>query len=205
MSDLWLLPRPLILASKSQARRALLAAAGIPFEGIEAAIDERAIDAPARAAGADGTAIAALLAEAKARAVAATQPGRLVLGADQTLSIDGRFLTKPPSLDVARAQLLDISGRTHTLHAALCLVRDDMVVAAAFAAAHLTCRCYSEAFVDAYLGLAGESVLQSVGGYAVEGLGIHLFERIEGEQSTILGLPMLPLLGLLRQHGALSA
>ena len=205
MSDLWLLPRPLILASKSQARRALLAAAGIPFEGVDAAIDERDVEAPARAAGADGNAIAALLAEAKAREVAATQPGRLVLGADQTLSIDGRFLTKPPSLEVAKAQLLDMSGRTHTLHAALCLVRDDAVVASSFATAHLTCRHYSEAFVDAYLGLAGESVLQSVGGYAVEGLGIHLFERVEGEQSTILGLPMLPLLELLRLHGALSA
>ena len=205
MSDLWLLPRPLILASKSQARRALLAAAGIPFEGIDAAIDERVVEAPARSAGSDGNAIAALLAEAKARAVAATQLGRLVLGADQTLSIEGRFLTKPPSLEAAKAQLLDMSGRTHTLHAALCLVRDDVVVASACAAAHLTCRHYSEAFIDAYLGLAGESVLQSVGGYAVEGLGIHLFESVEGEQTTILGLPMLPLLDLLRAHGALSA
>ena len=204
MSDLWLLPRPLILASKSQARRALLAAAGIPFEGIDADIDEREVEAPARAAGADGNAIAALLAEAKAREVAKTQPGRLVLGADQTLSINGHFLTKPPSLEVAKAQLLSMSGRTHTLHAALCLVRHDAVVAAGSAAAHLTCRSYSEAFVDAYLGLAGDAVLQSVGGYAVEGLGIHLFERIEGEHSTILGLPMLPLLALLRTHGALA-
>lgn len=204
MSDLWLLPRPLILASKSQARRALLAAAGIPFEGIDAAIDERTVEAPTRAAGADGNAIAALLAEAKARAVAASQPGRLVLGADQTLSIDGRFLTKPQNLEAAREQILAMSGRTHTLHAALCLVRDETVVAAGSAAAHLTCRSYSESFVDAYLALAGESVLQSVGGYAVEGVGIHLFARIEGDQSTILGLPMLPLLDLLRTHGALS-
>ena len=143
MHDLWLLPRPLILASKSQARRALLAAAGIPFEGIDAAID-------------------------------------------------------------AKAQLLAMSGRPHTLHAALSLVRDGTVVAATNAEAHLTCRTFSEAFVDGYLALAGDSVLQSVGGYAVEGLGIHLFERIEGEQSTILGLPMLPLLRLLRDHGALA-
>jgi septum formation protein len=204
MSDLWLLPRPLLLASKSQARRALLAAAGIPFEGIDAAIDERAVDGPARTAGALGDAIAGLLAEAKARAVSAHQPGRLVLGADQTLTIEGSFLSKPPTLQAAKEQLLAMSGKKHTLHAALCLVRDETVVAAACAAAHLTCRHFTSVFVDAYLGLAGESVLQSVGGYAVEGLGIHLFERIEGEQSTILGLPMLPLLDLLRTHGALA-
>ena len=205
MADLWLLPRPLLLASKSQARRALLAAAGIPFEGIDAQVDERVTEGPARDAGADGEAIAALLAEAKGKAVSVSQPGRLVLGADQTLSIEGRFLTKPPTLEVAKAQLLAMAGRTHTLHAALCLVRDGTVVAAACAAAHLTCRGFGEAFVDAYLGYAGDSVLQSVGGYAVEGLGIHLFDHIVGEQSTILGLPMLPLLDLLRTHGALAA
>ena len=204
MHDLWLLPRPLILASKSQARRALLAAAGIPFEGIDAAIDERLVEAPAREAGRDGNAIAALLAEAKAISVSALEPERLVLGADQTLSIEGRFLTKPPDLAAAKAQLLAMSGRTHTLHAALTLVRDGTVIASTNAEAHMMCRSFSEAFVDGYLALTGDSVLQSVGGYAVEGLGIHLFERIEGEQSTILGLPMLPLLGLLRDHGALA-
>ena len=133
------------------------------------------------------------------------QPERLVLGADQTLSIEGRLLTKPPTLEVAKAQLLAMAGRTHTLHAALCLARDGTVVAVAAAAAHLTCRGFGEAFVDAYLTYAGESVLQSVGGYAVEGLGIHLFDHTVGDQSTILGLPMLPLLDLLRTHGALAA
>lgn len=203
MSDLWLLPRPLILASKSQARRALLAAAGIPFEGIDAQIDERLVEDPARKAGHGGEAIAALLAREKAMSVSAFQPDRLVLGADQTLSIEGRFLTKPPDLAAAKAQLLAMSGKTHTLHAALCLVRDCAVVASASAEAHLNCRNYSAPFVDGYLELAGESVLQSVGGYAVEGLGIHLFDRIIGEQSTILGLPMLHLLQLLRENGAL--
>ena len=173
MSDLWLLPRPLLLASKSQARRSLLAAAGIPFEGIDAQVDERVVELPMREGGADGAAIAALLARAKAKAVSDAQPERLVLGADQTLSIEGRFLTKPPTLEVAKAQLLAMAGRTHTLHAALCLARNGAVFACASAAAHLTCRGFGEAFVDAYLGYAGESVLQSVGGYAVEGLGIH--------------------------------
>ena len=205
MSDLWLLPRPLLLASKSQARRSLLAAAGIPFEGIDAEVDERALEAPARTSGAGGEVIASLLAKAKAKAVSVAQPERLVLGADQTLSIEGRFLTKPPTLEAAKAQLLAMAGHAHTLHAALCLVRDGTVVAAACATAHLTCRHFGEAFVDAYLTYAGESVLRSVGGYAVEGLGIHLFDSISGDQSTILGLPMLPLLGLLRTHGALAA
>lgn len=204
MSDLWLLPRPLILASKSQARRALLAAAGIPFEGIDAQIDERLVEGPAREAGYGGKAIAALLAREKAVSVSAFQSDRLVLGADQTLSIEGKFLTKPVDLAAAKAQLLAMSGRSHTLHAALCLVRDGAVVASASAEAHLTCRNYSEGFVEGYLDLAGASVLQSVGGYAVEGLGIHLFDRIVGEQSTILGLPMLHLLHLLRENGALA-
>jgi septum formation protein len=204
MPNLWLLPRPLILASKSQARRALLAAAGIPFEGIDADIDERLVEGPARAAGAGGEAIAALLAREKAMEVSAGHPDRLVLGADQTLSIEGRFLTKPVDLVAAKAQLLGMAGRMHVLHAALCLVRDGAVVASACAEARMTCRAYSEAFVDCYLDFVGEDVLRSVGGYAVEGLGIHLFESIIGEQSTILGLPMLPLLALLRDEGAVE-
>lgn len=204
MPNLWLLPRPLILASKSQARRALLAAAGIPFEGIDAQIDEREVEGPARAAGHGGEAIAGLLAREKAMQISALQPDRLVLGADQTLSIEGRFLTKPLDLTAAKVQLLAMAKKTHTLHAALCLVREGEVVAEAAAEAHLTCRAYSAAFVECYLAFAGESVLQSVGGYAVEGLGIHLFDRIEGEQSTILGLPMLPLLKLLRENGAVE-
>lgn len=204
MPNLWLLPRPLVLASKSQARRALLAAAGIPFEGIDAQIDERLVDGPAREAGHGGEAIAALLAREKAMQVSAIQPNRLVLGADQTLSLEGRFLTKPPDLARAKAQLLAMANKTHTLHAALCLVRDGEVVAHGSAEAHLTCRDYSPDFVDCYLDLAGESVLRSVGSYAVEGLGIHLFDKVVGEQSTILGLPMLPLLKLLREYGAVE-
>jgi septum formation protein len=204
MQNLWLLPRPLVLASKSQARRALLAAAGIPFEGIDADIDERQIEGPARDAGLGGEWIASLLAKEKAMAVSARLPDRLVLGADQTLSIEGRFLTKPADLDAAKAQLLSMARKTHTLHAALCLVRDGAVVASASAEAHMTCRDYSPEFVDCYLDFAGPSVLQSVGGYAVEGLGIHLFDSIAGEQSTILGLPMLHLLQLLRDAGAVG-
>ncbi len=204
MSTLWLLPRPLILASKSQARRALLAAAGISFEAIDAQVEERGIKQKLRAQGAEGAVIAGALAREKSLAVSGQHPERLVVGADQTLSIDGRLLTKPVDLETARSQLLSLAGKRHTLYAALCLSRDGAVLAEACAEAHLTCRPYSAGFVDCYLGLAGEAVLQSVGGYAVEGLGIHLFERIEGDQSTILGMPMVPLLALLREQGAVE-
>ena len=204
MPNLWLLPRPLVLASRSQARRSLLAAAGLPFEGIEADIDERLVEGPALQAGHGGEVIAALLAREKAVQVSARLPDRLVLGADQTLSIEGSFLTKPPDLAAAKTQLLAMAGKTHTLHAAFSLARDGIVVASACAEARMTCRPFSASFVDCYLDLAGASVLRSVGGYAVEGLGIHLFETIVGEQSTILGLPMLELLTLLRAAGAVE-
>ena len=148
--------------------------------------------------------MAASLAREKARSASLSQAGRLVLGADQTLSLEGSLVTKPADRAIARRQIVAMSGRTHTLHAAACLMRDGEIVAEACAEAHLTCRAFSEAFVDCYLDLAGDSVLSSVGGYAVEGLGIHLFEAIEGEQSTILGLPMLPLLGMLRRIGAVE-
>jgi septum formation protein len=205
MSNIWLADRPLLLASKSQARRSLLAAAGIPFEAMDAQVDERRIEAPLRESGAPGSAIAQHLAREKALAVSVDQPERLVLGADQTLALGDVILTKPADRDAARAQIASMSGRTHTLHAALCLARDGQVVAEGAAEARLTCRVLSPAFIDRYIDLAGDSVLQSVGAYAVEGLGIHLFESIEGEHSTILGLPMMPLLRLLRAIGCLAS
>ncbi len=204
MTTLWLADRPLLLASKSQARRALLASSGIPFETMDADIDERAVEAPLREAGAGGAAIAAHLARHKALAASGLQPGRLVVGADQTLALGRDVLSKPLDQAAAHAQLAAMSGRSHTLHAALCLARDGTIVAEAAAEARLTCRTLSTAFIETYVDLAGDAVLQSVGAYAVEGLGIHLFERIEGEHSTILGLPMLPLLRLLRDAGCLA-
>jgi septum formation protein len=204
MTNVWIADRPLLLASKSQARRSLLAAAGIPFEATTADIDERLVEAPLREAGADGGAIASHLAREKALAASATFPDRLVLGADQTLSLGGALLTKPVDRAAAQARLTAMSGRAHTLHAALCLARDGTVVAQGLAEATLTCRVLSPAFIDCYLDLAGDSVLQSVGAYALEGLGIHLFESIEGEQSTILGLPMLVLLRVLRDLGCVE-
>jgi len=204
MTSIWLASRPLLLASKSQARRSLLAAAGIPFEAMTASIDERVAEAPLREAGAGGDVIARHLAREKAVAVSREFPDRLVLGADQTLSLEGVILNKPRDRQGAKAQLTAMSGRMHTLHAALCLAQDGKVVAQRDEDARLTFRPLSPDVIECYLDLAGESVLQSVGAYAVEGLGIHLFESIEGAHSTILGLTMLPLLHLLREIGCVA-
>jgi len=204
MHGLWQGEAPLILASKSMARRALLAAAAIPFEPLASAVDERAIEMTLRDKHAGAAEIAARLAEAKARSVAAHRPGRLVLGADQTLAFEGRSLSKPGTLTEARAQLLGFSGRTHELQSALYVVRDGRVLFETVATARMTCRAYDEEFVDRYMAAAGEAVLASVGAYQIEGPGIHLFEAIEGDNATILGLPLLPLLGFLRREGCLA-
>lgn len=201
--SLWRGPTPLVLASQSSARKALLQAAQIPFESVASAIDERATEAPLLAKGAGAADIAANLARAKAQAVAAVREDRLVLGCDQTLSFENRILSKPTTLAEARTQLIKFSGRTHELHSALCVIRDRNVLYETVATARLTCRSFSPDFVDGYIAAAGEAVLASVGAYQLEGLGIHLFERIEGDHATILGLPLLPLLAFLRREGSL--
>jgi septum formation protein len=203
MHGFWQAEAALILASKSAARQALLAAARIPFETIAGAIDERAVEAPLLANGASPAKIAACLAEAKARAVALLRPGRLVLGADQTLGFEHRTFAKPATLAEARAQLLRFSGKTHELHSALCLLRDDRILFETVATARLTCRAYGADFIDRYIEAAGDAVLESVGSYQIEGLGIHLFDKIDGDHATILGLPLLPLLAFLREEGSL--
>jgi septum formation protein len=203
MTSLWIDAHPLVLASQSPARRALLARTGIPFETMTADIDERAAEAPLVGTGATAGAVAAHLAAAKAMAISATRPDRLVVGADQTLALDGRRFSKPRSADEAKTQLAAFSGRTHELHSGICVVRDGRVLFHDAPVARLSCRTLSPAFIDAYVASAGEAVLASVGGYQVEGLGIHLFERVEGDQATIMGLPLIPLLGFLRAEGCL--
>lgn len=198
---LWRAGAPLVLASKSEARRTLLAAAQLPFEACDAGLDERALEAPLRAKGMDAAGTAGFLAREKALAVAARMQGRLVLAADQTLAVDGRVLCKPSSREAAVAQLGLLSGRTHELHSAICLVRSGEVLLEAVPMARLAVRPLSAAFIAAYLDLVGDAVLSSVGAYRIEALGIHLFEKVEGDQSTILGLPLLPLLGYLRAEG----
>jgi septum formation protein len=200
--SLWLAEQPLLLASKSESRRAILAAAAIPVEVLPADIDERAIEA--RAGGQSPGEIAALLAREKAGAVAKRRPGRLVLGADQTLALGRRLFAKPASLAAARDQLKTLRGTSHELHSALALVRDGAVVFAHRETARLTMRNFSDQFLEAYLAAAGLAVMASVGGYQVERTGIQLFERIEGDHFTILGLPLLALLDYLRRERCLA-
>ena len=200
--SLWLADRPLVLASKSASRRTVLEAAGIPVECIPADIDERAVEA--KAGTTDPGQIAAILAREKARAVSAQNPGRLVLGADQTLALEQRRFSKPADHVSARAQLMALRGRTHELHAAVAGVRDGQVVFEHCDAARLTMRNFSESFLDSYLEAAGDVVTASVGAYQVEGIGLQLFERIGGDHFTILGLPLVPVLEYLRRDGLLA-
>jgi septum formation protein len=198
----WRADEPLVLASRSESRRAVLAAAAIPVEVLPADIDERAMEAQAGAK--SPSEIALLLARAKACAVAGKRPGRLVLGADQTLALGERLFAKPADLAGARDQLKSLRGRTHELHSGLVLVRDQAVLFEQCETARLTMREFSDRFLESYLETVGHAVTASVGGYQVEGAGIQLFERIDGDHFTILGLPLLPLLHYLRRAGCLA-
>jgi len=199
---LWLAATPLVLASASAVRRTLLEAAGIPVEARPAHIDERAIEAAAPSG--DPSAVAALLAREKALRVAADAPGRLVVGADQTLALGRHRFDKPADRAAARAQLQALAGRTHELHAAIAVARNGNVLFEHVGVARLTMRALSEAFLERYLDAAGAAVTASVGAYQLEGLGVHLFDRIDGDHFTILGLPLLPLLAYLRAEGSLA-
>jgi septum formation protein len=198
---LWLAADSLLLASRSEARRTLLTAAGVPVDVQAADIDERALEKGAPSA--DPMAIAALLAREKAAAVERGQPGRLVLGADQVLAFDGKCFAKPADRAAARAQLQTLSGRTHELHSAVAIVQSGTMVFEYAATARLTMRVFSEPFLDAYLERAGDAATESVGAYQIEALGAQLFDRIEGDYFTILGLPLMQVLEFLRRHGSL--
>jgi septum formation protein len=198
----WLGPAPLVLASRSAARRALLEAAGIPIELHPADIDERALEAEAMAH--DPGASAALLAREKASAVAKSHPGRLVLGADQILALGPKRFAKSADRLAARAQLQALRGRTHELHVGLAFVEDGAVIFVHVETARLTMRPFSDDFLDHYLDATGDAVLASVGCYQLEGLGVQLFERIDGDYFTILGLPLLQTLDFLRRRGYLA-
>ena len=199
---LWLASAPLVLASGSAVRRKLLEAAAIPVEVRPASLDERAAEASAPSN--NPSAVAVLLARAKALQVAKDVPGRLVVGADQTLALGARRFDKPAHRAAARAQLQALAGRTHELHAAVAVAREEHVLFEHVAVARLTMRPLSDTFLDRYLDAAGTAVTASVGGYQLEALGVHLFERIEGDHFTILGLPLLPLLAYLRTEGSLA-
>lgn len=199
---LWRGKDPLILASQSRSRQALLANAGFKFDAIPADIDERAIQ---RSSGLSAPGeIAALLARQKAVAVSSDNPGRYVIGADQTLALGSRLFSKPSNRTQAAEQLRALAGGCHELHSAIAVVRDAKTLFETVAVARMTMRRLSDAEIDAYLDQAGEVIMTSVGAYQLEGLGVHLFERIEGDHFTILGLPMLPLLAFLRSERLLS-
>jgi septum formation protein len=198
----WLEQKPLILASQSQVRQTLLANAGLSFEAKPAAIDERAIQKNSGLVAAGE--IAAHLAREKARFVSLQSPGRYVIGADQTLECDGRLFNKPAGRAGAIEHLHALAGRTHALHAAIAVARDGKPLFEDVSVARLTMRELSDGAIEAYLDAAGDAVTASVGAYQLEGLGVHLFSRIEGDHFTILGLPLLPLLAFLRSQRLLS-
>jgi septum formation protein len=200
---LWLAAEPLLLASQSKVRRALLVAAGIPVEVLAADLDERAIEAGAPSS--EPGAIAALLAREKALAIGRAHPDRLVLGADQVLALDGQRFAKPPDRAAALAQLRALAGRVHALHSAVACVQGGAVIFEHVSVARLTMRTLSEQFLNAYLDAAGCAATESVGAYQLEGLGSQLFERVEGDYFAILGLPLLEVLHFLRRRGSLLA
>ena len=203
MSAFWLAPAPLVLASGSSARRALLSAAAIPFEVIKPTLDEAPIAQKLINEGTAPAMIAAALALAKGREVSRAHPERLVLAADQTLDFKGQLGMKAPTLQAARQQLQALAGQSHQLHSAAVLMLGGRPLWQGTASATLMMRPFSAEFLSRYLALMGDKALATVGCYELEALGPHLFSRVEGEHATILGLPLASVLEALRANGAL--
>ena len=195
----------LLLASASKTRLAMLSAAGVAVTAVPSALDEETIKLRLRAAGAEVGSVAQALAQAKASAVGKTRPNALVIGADQMLVCGENWYDKPGDLGAARRQLKSLSGKTHHLLTAVVVVQGDRVLWQYLAQAALTMRSFGPDFLETYLQQAGPAILSSVGAYQLEGLGAQLFERIEGDHFTILGLPLLPLLGYLRNAGVMTS
>lgn len=195
----------LILASKSPFRATMLKNAGIRFSAASARIDERAVEAPLLEADLPPADISEVLAIAKAEEVSLRNPGAHVIGCDQLLSLDGNLLHKVTDMEGARRRLLQLSGKTHYLHSAVALVLNGEVLWSHVEQAAITFRNLSPAFVGRHLADVGDVILSSVGAYQVEGAGVQLFERIEGDFFSIIGLPLLPLLAELRRQGIVEA
>ncbi len=193
--------RAVVLASASAARARLLERAGLEVVRDPAGIDEAAVKASFRQEGLDAASCAAALAEAKAVRVSARHAEALVIGADQILVHDERWLDKPRNKAEARAQLASLRGARHELVTAVVVAQNGAAIWRQVDSAFLYMRSFSDEFLSAYLATAGDEVLASVGAYQLEGLGAQLFARIEGDYFTILGLPLLPLLEFLRGHG----
>lgn len=195
---------PIILASGSIYRRKLLEDAGVDFTVLKPDLDERAIEAPLAGTGVTPEDVAAVLAEAKAVAVSETRPDALVIGSDQTLSLGDEMFHKPADMEGARRHLLKLSGRTHHLNSAVVLARNGEAVWRHVSVARMSMRNLAPDFVGRHLAAVGEVALTSVGAYQIEGRGIQLFERVDGDHFTIVGLPLLPLLAALRGFGAID-
>lgn len=194
----------LILASGSPFRKKMLVDAGLDVEAVPAEINERAVEAPLADSGVSPEDVAAILAEAKAVEVSERRPGALVLGCDQTLSLGDEVFHKPADMEGARRHLLALSGKTHQLNSAAVLVRDGEVLWRHVGVANLTMRRLEPAFIGQHLARVGDKALSSVGAYQIEGEGIQLFEKVEGDYFTIVGLPLLPLLTELRRLEAID-
>ena len=194
----------IVLASGSQFRKAILMNAGLDIEVVPAQIDERAAEAPLQESGASPGDVALILAEAKAVEVSTRKPGALVLGCDQTMSLGDEVFHKPADMEGARRHLLKLSGKTHHLNSAAVLVRDGEVLWRHVGTASLTMRNLDPAFIGRHLARVGPKALLSVGAYQIEGEGIQLFEKIEGDYFTIVGVPLLATLAELRRLGAID-
>ncbi len=194
-----------ILASASASRAAVLRNAGVAIECKPADIDEDAVKAGFRRDGRSAADVATSLAEMKAQRVGGDHAGRFVIGADQMLQCGGAWFDKPVDLDHARGHLRALRGKTHELFAAICVVRDGVCVWRHLDSARMTMRPFDDDFLDAYIDAVGAAACESVGAYQLEGLGARLFSRIEGDYFTILGLPLLPLLGFLAGHGVVAS
>lgn len=198
------MPARIILASGSPFRRKMLEDAGVAFEQIRPEIDERAVEEAVSGSGLTPADLAEILAEAKAIAVSELHPDALVIGSDQTLSLGEEVLHKPADMEEARRRLLALSGRTHELNSAVVLAQNGSAIWRHVSTARLTMRELEPGFIGRHLASVGDKALSSVGAYQIEGEGIQLFEKIEGDHFTIVGLPLLPLLAELRARGAID-
>jgi septum formation protein len=197
----------LVLASGSRSRRQIMEAAGVTFAVAPADVDERAIRETLQTGGneIDPEDVAEVLARAKAEHISRQHPEAMVIGSDQILALDDEIFEKPADMAGARNHLIKLRGRTHQLHCGVVLAQGGDAVWSHVDTASLTMRDFTPGFLDLYLERAGKIVCESVGAYQLEGLGIQLFERIEGDYFTILGLPLLPLLGALRERKVIPA
>ncbi|WP_119302493.1 Maf family protein [Dongia deserti] len=195
---------PLILASGSATRAKMLRDAGVAIETAVPAVDEAEIKASLKQEGALAARVAETLAELKAQRVSSRVGGRFVLGCDQMLECDRAWLDKPETRDGAREQLKTLRGKDHSLITSAVLVHDGARIWHVTDRAELRMRNFTDAFLEQYLEQAGEGVLRSVGAYQLEGIGAQLFERVTGDFFTILGLPLLPVLGILREHSMVA-